>query len=57
MGSADGVCRTIDERPIREYLEEFLPELRGMGSFDCVVLCFANDNFAQDDRILNGDRC
>jgi len=44
------------ERPMRECLEAFLPELTGTGSFDCVVLCFANDNFAQDDGILNGDR-
>jgi hypothetical protein len=31
--------------------EELLPASSNTGSFDCVVLRFANDNFAQDDRV------
>jgi hypothetical protein len=30
--------------------------LAGMGSFDCVVVRFANNNFAQDDKLLYQSR-
>jgi len=33
-----------------EFPASAMPELRDMGSFDCVIVRYANDNFAQDDR-------
>ena len=34
----------------REHLDEIVTGLSGMGSFDCVSIRFAQENFAQDDR-------
>jgi hypothetical protein len=36
---------------VRESLEEPLLGLKIMGSFGCIVVRFANANFAQDDKI------
>ena len=36
----------------RELPEVLVPELRGMGSFDCIAGRFADGNFAQDDRAI-----
>jgi hypothetical protein len=35
---------------LRELLESFLQGSRYAGSFDCVVVRVADDNFAQDDK-------
>ena len=37
-------------RRARELLDKVESVPAGTGSFDCVVVRFANDNFAQDDR-------
>ncbi len=37
-----------------EFPSALLRMLDKRGSFDCVVVRFANDNFAQDDRSLDG---
>jgi hypothetical protein len=36
----------------RERLSELISLHTGMGSFDCVIVRKANDNFAQDDNLL-----
>src|ERR1700730_7163333 len=44
---------TLERLSPRERLSGFNLMVAGKGSFDCVVLRFANANFAQDDRLLD----
>lgn len=37
----------------REFLLLPVPVPRDMGSFDCVVVRFANDHFGQDDKAVD----
>jgi hypothetical protein len=34
----------------RKFPDAFRPGMRSTGSFDCVVIRCADDNFAQDDK-------
>jgi hypothetical protein len=36
---------------VREFLDVQLVDDTGMGFFDCIVVRFANDDFAQDDKV------